>query len=72
MASQQNAAAAGIGLVVLPSVLGARDTRLKALLVDHLSIKRDLPLSVHEDLRAMKALMNFIREDVGATIACSP
>lgn len=65
MVSQQNAAAAGIGLVVLPSFLGARDKRLKPLLVDHLSIKRDLWLSVHEDLRHMarvKAVRDFIKE----------
>jgi DNA-binding transcriptional LysR family regulator len=65
MISQQNAAAAGVGLVVLPSFLGARDACLQPLLVDQLSIKRDLWLSVHEDLRNMarvKALTNFITE----------
>ena len=67
MVSQQNAAAAGMGLVVLPSFLGARDSRLKPLLVDQLSIKRDLWLAVHEDLRHMarvKALTGFIKEVV--------
>lgn len=63
--AQQNAAAAGMGLVVLPSFLGARDARLKPLLADQISIKRDLWLSVHEDLRDMarvKALTTFVAE----------
>ena len=65
MMAQHNAAVAGLGLVVLPSFTAARDTRLKPLLVDQLSIKRDLWLSVHEDLRYMarvKALTNFITD----------
>lgn len=63
MMAQQNAAAAGVGLVVLPSFTGARDTRLKPLLVDQISIKRELWLSVHEDLRhiaRVKALTTFL------------
>lgn len=63
MMAQHNAAVAGLGLVVLPSFTAARDTRLKPLLVDQLLIKRDLWLSVHEDLRHMarvKALTTFI------------
>ncbi len=63
--AQKNAAAAGMGLVVLPSFLAARDARLKPLLVDQLSIKRELWLSVHEDLCDMarvKALTNFITD----------
>jgi DNA-binding transcriptional LysR family regulator len=63
MMAQHNAAVAGLGLVVLPSFTAARDTRIKPLLVDQLSIKRDLWLSVHEDLRNMarvKALTTFI------------
>lgn len=63
MMAQHNAAAAGVGLVVLPSFTAARDGRLMPLLGDQLSIKRDLWLSVHEDLRyvaRVKALTNFI------------
>ena len=63
MMAQHNAAAAGVGLVVLPSFTAARDCRLMPLLGDQLSIKRDLWLSVHEDLRyvaRVKALTNFI------------
>ena len=63
MVAQQNAAAAGIGLVVLPSFTGARDKRLRPLLTDQRSIKRDLWLAVHEDLRNLsrvKALTEFL------------
>lgn len=63
MVAQQNAAAAGIGLVVLPSFTGARDKRLRSLLTDQQSIKRDLWLAVHEDLRSLsrvKALTEFL------------
>jgi len=63
MVAQQNAAAAGMGLVVLPSFTGARDRRLKPLLTELLSIKRDLWLAVHEDLRNLarvKALTRFL------------
>lgn len=65
MIAQQSAAAVGMGLVVLPSFTAAQDTRLKPLLVDQLSIKRDLWLSVHEDFRQLarvKALTTFITE----------
>jgi DNA-binding transcriptional LysR family regulator len=65
MVSQQNAAAAGMGLVVLPSFLGVHDMRLKPLLVDQLSIRRDIWLATHEDLRFLervKALVAFIKK----------
>jgi DNA-binding transcriptional LysR family regulator len=65
MMAQQNAAVAGVGLVVLPSFTAAHDARLKPLLFDQISIKRDLWLSVHEDLRHMarvKALTTFLTE----------
>jgi DNA-binding transcriptional LysR family regulator len=65
MVSQQNAAAAGVGIVALPSFLGIGDSRFKLLPIEGLSIKRDLWLAVHEDLRHMarvKALTSFIRE----------
>jgi DNA-binding transcriptional LysR family regulator len=67
MVSQQNAAAAGMGLVVLPSFLGAHDTRLKPLLVDRLSIRRDIWLATHEDLRFLervKTLVSFIKKTI--------
>jgi DNA-binding transcriptional LysR family regulator len=67
MVSQQNAAAAGAGIVALPSFLGVRDKRFQPLSIDGVSIKRDLWLAVHEDLRHMariKALTTFIRERI--------
>jgi DNA-binding transcriptional LysR family regulator len=67
LVAQQNAAASGIGIVALPSFLGARDTRLRPLLVDELSIKRDLWLSTHEDFRyvaRVRALVDFVKQSV--------
>lgn len=63
--SQQNAAAAGIGVAMLPSFLGAHDARLKPLLIDQLSVKREIWLATHEDLRTVprvKALTTFIKK----------
>jgi DNA-binding transcriptional LysR family regulator len=65
MMAQQSAAASGVGLAVLPSFTAAKDTRLKPLLADKTSIKRDLWLSVHEDLREIarvRALTSFLTE----------
>ena len=67
MMAQQSAAAAGMGLAVLPLFTAAKDSRLQAVPVEKVSIKRDLWLSVHEDLRQMarvKALTNFLIEQV--------
>lgn len=70
MIAQHQAAAAGLGLVLLPSFAAARDQRLKPLLADTISVKRDLWLSVHHDLQdvprvkaVMKFIVNLIRED---------
>lgn len=63
MMAQQNAAAVGVGMAVLPSFTAARDLRLEPVLSDQISIKRDLWLSVHEDLRYLarvRAVMSFI------------
>jgi len=65
MISQHNAAAAGMGLVMSPSFLAACDSRLRPLQIKGLSVKRELWLSTHEDLRDMarvKALMDFIKK----------
>jgi DNA-binding transcriptional LysR family regulator len=67
MISQRNAAAAGMGLVMLPSFLGVQDTRFRPLLVDQTAIKRDIWLATHEDLRSMarvKALTTFIKKRI--------
>ncbi|HEU4661364.1 MAG TPA: LysR family transcriptional regulator [Pseudolabrys sp.] len=63
--SQRNAAAAGIGLVMLPSFLAANDARLKPILVNELSVKREIWLATHEDLRLMgrvKAVTTFLKK----------
>jgi DNA-binding transcriptional LysR family regulator len=62
--AQQNAAAAGMGLVMLPSFLGAGDKRLVPLLVNKQSVSRGIWLGVHEDLRyiaRVKAVVDFIK-----------
>lgn len=67
MMAQQNAAAAGVGLAVLPSFTAAQEPRLRAVLIGKTSIKRDLWLAVHEDLRQMarvRALTEFLTEQV--------
>lgn len=64
MIAQHNAAAAGMGLVMSPSFLAAGDTRMKPVPIEGLSVKRELWLSTHEDLRYMarvKAVMDFIK-----------
>jgi DNA-binding transcriptional LysR family regulator len=67
MISQHNAAAAGLGLVMSPSFIAAGDARLRPLAIEGLSVKRELWLSTHEDLRYMarvKALMDFLKDVV--------
>lgn len=67
MIAQHNAAAAGMGLVMSPSFLGVRDSRLRPVHIEGLSVKRQLWLSTHEDLRYMarvKALTDFIKYSV--------
>lgn len=64
MIAQHNAAAAGMGLVMSPSFLGLRDARLTLVEIEGLSVKRDLWLATHEDLRYMarvKAVMDFVK-----------
>lgn len=67
MLAQRNAAAAGMGLVMCPTFLGADDSRLVGLHIDGLSVKRELWLSTHEDLRyvtRVKAVVDFIKSMV--------
>jgi DNA-binding transcriptional LysR family regulator len=62
--AQQNAAASGMGLVMLPSFLGARDDRLTPLLVGKQSVSRGIWLAVHEDLRyiaRVKEVVDFVK-----------
>jgi DNA-binding transcriptional LysR family regulator len=65
MIAQHNAAAAGMGLVLLPSFAAARDDRLRPVLVGQVSVKRNLWLTVHEDLRHLrriKAVLQFLTQ----------
>ena len=69
MISQQNAAAAGLGLVLLPSFAAAKDARLRPVLVRTVSVRRDLWLAVHEDFQfipRVKTLCRFLRETITA------
>lgn len=61
--SQQMAARAGVGAVVLPTTVGDKDPVLKRLPVDSEPPARDLWLTVYPDLRrspSVKAVMNFL------------
>jgi len=68
MIAQQNAAAAGLGLALLPSFSAADDARLTPVLLDSVSVTRNLWLAVHEDFRhigRVRAVMEFVRETIG-------
>jgi DNA-binding transcriptional LysR family regulator len=69
MLAQQNSAANGLGLVLLPVFSAALDPRLIPVLADKARPRRDIWLSVHEDLQyvaRIKALMKFITATVEA------
>ena len=69
MIAQQNAAAAGQGLVLLPCFAGAPDVRLRPVLTDIVSVHRDIWLSVHKDfelIARVKAVCRFLRERISA------
>ena len=64
MVAQQNAAAAGLGIVLLPSFTAAFDTRLTPILVDEVSVMRTIWMTTHEDhqyLSRMKTVKRFIK-----------
>lgn len=69
MIAQQNAAAAGLGLVLLPSFAGAPDARLRPVLSGVVSVHRDIWLAVHEDFQfiaRVKMVCRFLRETITA------
>lgn len=69
MIAQQNAAAAGLGLVLLPCFAGAPDARLRPILVDTVCVRRDIWLAVHEDFRPIarvSSVCRFLRETITA------
>lgn len=66
MLAQQNAAAAGLGLVLLPMFSAFRDNRLRRVLPDTVA-KRDIWLSVHEDMQYLsrvKAVTRFLGDTI--------
>jgi DNA-binding transcriptional LysR family regulator len=68
MIAQHNAAAAGVGLVLLPSFSAALDTRLVPVLVGEVSVKRTIWLTVHEDhqyLSRIKTVKRFLKKIIG-------
>jgi DNA-binding transcriptional LysR family regulator len=67
MVAQQNAAAAGLGLVLLPSFSAARDTRLVPILTGQVSVMRAIWLTAHEDhqyLSRIKTVKRFIKTQI--------
>jgi DNA-binding transcriptional LysR family regulator len=63
MLAQMFAAAAGAGIVLLPSFADAQRFGLRRLLSDEIHVTRDLWLSVHRELRyvpRVKAAVNFL------------
>ena len=67
MIAQQNAAASGLGMVLLPSFSAALDSRLIPVLVDDVSVSRAIWLTVHEDhqyLSRIKAVKRFIKASI--------
>jgi DNA-binding transcriptional LysR family regulator len=69
MIAQQNAAAAGLGLVLLPCFAGTPDPRLRPVLTGSVSVHRDIWLAVHEDFQfiaRVKTVCRFLREAIAA------
>ena len=65
MVAQHNAAAAGLGMVLLPSFSAAEDARLRPVLIDRVSVMRSIWLTLHEDhqyLSRIKAVKSFLKK----------
>jgi DNA-binding transcriptional LysR family regulator len=65
MVAQHNAAAAGLGMVLLPSFSAAEDARLRPVLIDQVSVMRSIWLTLHEDhqyLSRIKAVKSFLKK----------
>jgi DNA-binding transcriptional LysR family regulator len=65
MAAQQNAIAAGQGIGLLPLFSAKTNPRLVPVLADEVVVKRDLYMSVHEDIEfigRMRAVTRFLSE----------
>jgi DNA-binding transcriptional LysR family regulator len=69
MTAHQNAAASGMGIVLLPSFTAAGDARLIPVLHDQIEVQRDLWLATHEQFRGrpkIQTLMTFISKEIEA------
>jgi DNA-binding transcriptional LysR family regulator len=69
MFAQQSAAAAGAGIVLLPSFAGEHDARLVSVLKPEVSTRRPIILSVHEDLGStprVRVVTKFLKELVAS------
>jgi DNA-binding transcriptional LysR family regulator len=69
MVAQHNAAAAGVGMVLLPSFSAAEDARLRPVLIDQVSVMRSIWLTLHEDhqyLSRIKAVKSFLKKIISA------
>lgn len=65
MLAQMTAAAAGMGLVLLPRFAVVHEKELKPVLLREVEVHRDLWLSVHVDLRystRIKAVLKYLKE----------
>ncbi|GGG39676.1 transcriptional regulator [Caldovatus sediminis] len=72
MFAQQTAAAAGAGLVLLPSFAGETDRRLVPVLKPEVTIQRPIFLACHEDLADLprvQALTRFLEATIAADTA---
>jgi DNA-binding transcriptional LysR family regulator len=67
MVAQQNAAAGGAGLVLLPSFSAVEDTRLVPVMPQLVSVMRSIWLTVHEDhqyLSRIKTVKRFLNQSI--------
>lgn len=69
MIAQHHAAAAGVGIVLLPLFAAARDKKLRPLLADRVTVRRELWLSVHHDLHDVPRVRSVIDFVIGVIAA---
>lgn len=75
MLSQMYAAAAGMGIVMLPNFAHAENLGLVKILYDQMTVSRTLWMSVHQDLRytrRIKTTMSFLYEIFKKDYPCPP
>jgi DNA-binding transcriptional LysR family regulator len=65
LVAQYHAAAAGMGIAMLPTFIAANDPRLVQILPDQVSVLRDFWLSVHKDLEhipRVRLVLDFLKD----------